>query len=456
MAGNETNALHDSTTLKTTVMANNEHLRQLLDSYPAAVTDSYGSGTVDTLHIHQTGPVWPVAPPNTQKFIHAAWSPRRRRSGLRLKCIAAFLDSFEVEVQLTAFDPLAYASAGEAELSCNFVVVISVNPHTLAYQDAVATAPSIIDILENAGFSDARVAFVEAVYRRRQAKFMGFNPNDELESTAAIHSFSQSLHRSLRIRGHRWYLRPSHEALGRIPAPTDDEPSDKTERRRELIDLIAMTKKKITAANELHTSATKSYTFPDSHILGFVYHYGYLYGWAVIQLNVGAGLEAGNLLGNKLYVDWKDYMFPQVHDCSGFNVPQLLLLQLKDYILEDEFRNPQNHDINDVKMLLAVKNGRCLWMRQRHGVTHPPIPRPRPQGRRVRDHRAWIRYQDGQKLSILRPGIEHLIGPITGGGNPMDATDKTYITPYYKLKLQIESVFEKIHLLPVDFNFLFV
>lgn len=98
-------------------------------------------------------------------------------------------------------------------------------------------------------------------------------------------------------------------SLGRIPAQTDDEPSSRTERRQELIDLIAKAKKKIAAANELHTSVTKYYTFPDSRILGYVYHCaeigvgedGYMYDWALIELDVEK-LKAGNFLGNKLYV----------------------------------------------------------------------------------------------------------------------------------------------------------
>jgi len=46
--------------------------------------------------------------------------------------IVGFLDSFKAPMLLTAVDPLAYANAGEAALICNFVVVISVKPNSLA------------------------------------------------------------------------------------------------------------------------------------------------------------------------------------------------------------------------------------------------------------------------------------------------------------------------------------
>ena len=130
-------------------MADNEHLRQLLASYPAAITDFFGSGT---LCLHKTGPAWPVAPANAQKLVRAArpyYNPAKAPIWLpTLKSIVAFLDSLDVDVQLTAVDPLAYVNAGQEQLFCDFIVVISVNPQTLAHGDAVAAAPGVIEILE--------------------------------------------------------------------------------------------------------------------------------------------------------------------------------------------------------------------------------------------------------------------------------------------------------------------
>lgn len=98
-------------------------------------------------------------------------------------------------------------------------------------------------------------------------------------------------------------------SLSRIPAQTNDEPSSRTDRRNELVGLIDKAKKTITAADELHTAVTKSYTFTGSRTLGFVYHSaeievgedGYMYDWALIQLDADK-LEAANFQGNKLYV----------------------------------------------------------------------------------------------------------------------------------------------------------
>ena len=161
-------------------------------------------------------------------------------------------------------------------------------------------------------------------------------------------------------------------------------------------------------------------------------------------------------------------MFPQLHDHRGFHVPDDLLLQLKDYVREDEFRDPQNHDIYDVKTLLAVKNGRTT------DTTYGRVNGLESLTREYPDHGLKVdafeiivlgydtktgkndRFSDvGDSGAMAVDRLGRLIGPVTGGGGATDATDKSYITPYYKLKLQIEAVFEKFHLLPVDFDFLF-
>lgn len=93
----------------------------------------------------KTGPAWPVAQGHwqAQKLVRAArpiyhlqetaiWPQTAQR-------IVSVLDSLEVGVQFTAVDPLAYANTGEATLFCNFVVVISVKPNSLAQRDAADT-----------------------------------------------------------------------------------------------------------------------------------------------------------------------------------------------------------------------------------------------------------------------------------------------------------------------------
>ncbi|EJD55283.1 hypothetical protein AURDEDRAFT_155519 [Auricularia subglabra TFB-10046 SS5] len=467
-------------------MADNEHLRQLLVLYPAAITDFFGSGT--------------LPPPQDRTSKAPIWLPT-------LKSIVAFLDSLDVNLQLTAVDPLAYANAGQTELFCDFIVVISVNPQTLAHADAVAAAPGVITILAKAGFSDVQVAFVEAVYRRRQAKFMGFDPISESESITKLRKpFTRSLgslciapHNTLHYAGNGgvfirltaslsdkrvFLLTCAHpredivlcgttaydESLGDITKFIREQTNsiatwESMDGRKELTDLIAKAKKTITAANELHSAVTKNYSLTGSRILGFVYHCAeigagaddYLHDCALIQLDLDK-LEAGDFLGNKLYVsrnktaaDWKDYMFPQCHDAANFHVPNELLLQLRDY----------NCDVRNTKTLLAVKNGRAT------GTTFGRVNGFESMTREYPNHGLKVdaievivlgydtktgkndRFSDEEDSgAMVVDRLGRLIEPITGGGGPTDAADKNHITPYHKLRKQFERQLETAHLSP--------
>ena len=127
----------------------NEHMSHLLASYKAAITDFYGS---ETPCIYKTGTAWPVAKGQSQNLVRAArpiynhgiapiWLQTVRR-------IVALLASLEVPVKWNTIDPLAYANAGQASLFCDFVVVISVNPRSLAFEGAKAAAEAVNGILE--------------------------------------------------------------------------------------------------------------------------------------------------------------------------------------------------------------------------------------------------------------------------------------------------------------------
>ncbi|KAF7299312.1 hypothetical protein MIND_00880200 [Mycena indigotica] len=436
------------------VMASNERLKQILAAYPAAITDFFGSGT---LCLFKSGPPWPVAQGQASNLVRAArpiYDMEKAETWLETaKLIVMRLDALELKMQLTAVDPLAYANTGDEKLICNFVVVISVKPNSLAQGDAAGiVTPTVLSVLMQRGFSNAQVAVVEADHHR-QAKFMPFDPNNELESTAILRkpfTFTPGLsiapHATPYYEGtggvflrlstgtddndKRVYLltcahiaRPPvqfenvaytlkntsqplekfvlhgtescsdaignimkligdetkgiaawQSSLDRLPAYAQGEPASRTNRRAELAGRIDAAKTRITAANKLHDAITKNYTFLDSRIFkfGHLYHCakievgddGYMYDWALIEVHKDR-LEAGLFQGNKLYVggnmtavDWENYMFPQPHDRQDFHVPEDLLLQIEDYVCEDDFRSPRNRDVNDGDTLLAVKNGR--------------------------------------------------------------------------------------------------
>lgn len=65
-------------------------------------------------------------------------------------------------VKWTSIDPVAFANAGEKTPFCPLLIWIGVRHKTLLFDDAVAAAKSIKDILSQAGFPDIEVAFRES------------------------------------------------------------------------------------------------------------------------------------------------------------------------------------------------------------------------------------------------------------------------------------------------------
>ena len=51
-------------------------------------------------------------------------------------------------------------------------------------------------------------------------------------------------------------------------------------------------------------------------------------------------------------------MFPKVNDRRDYHIPEDMLLQLQGFVPENDFRRPPHLDVNGVKTLLAVKEGR--------------------------------------------------------------------------------------------------
>ena len=133
-----------------------DDLTRLTSLYPKAITDFYGSGTPC---VFKTGPEWPVAGNNSQKIVRAArpiYDHPIQPTWLKTAgAIADVLDS--LQVKWNALDPLAYANAGEAELICEFVITIAVQPGSLTYDDAVAAAGAVNKILDVSNATTLRI-----------------------------------------------------------------------------------------------------------------------------------------------------------------------------------------------------------------------------------------------------------------------------------------------------------
>ncbi|KAJ7639371.1 hypothetical protein FB45DRAFT_425603 [Roridomyces roridus] len=269
---------------------------------------------------------------------------------------------------------------------------------------------------------------------------------------------------------HYWEL-----DLNDIPTPEENEAKEITARRNWLAASIKTAKFKIKQADKLHTHVTKNFTTLESRVLGFVLHSakievgavdGFLYDWSVIQLDddkINWDEFKGNQLfvgGNKTFLDWIQYMFP---DQSGVFAPEGMLLPLKDHVPEAELRNPRDLDIHKTKTLLAVKNGHSTGTTfgringlesvtrnyHEHGISQRAFQFLVCGYDTSRDDKA-IFSDAGDSGSCVVGRDGRLIGMLTGGrGATDDMTDKSYITPYYALKTAVEKIFSGCELLDV-------
>ena len=155
---------------------------RLTDRYPAAYKDFFGMPSGAPC-IYKSGPAWPEHQgPQAQRCIREA----RPVYGHPIACswikigadIYRYLDS--CSVKWTSIDPVAFANAGEKTPFCPLLVWIGVKHETLEFDDAVATANGIKDILSEAGFPEIEVAFRESVVSHSVGlKPLPFNPRND-------------------------------------------------------------------------------------------------------------------------------------------------------------------------------------------------------------------------------------------------------------------------------------
>jgi len=156
-------------------------------------------------------------------------------------------------------------------------------------------------------------------------------------------------------------------------------------------------------------------------------------------------------------------MFPQVNDRHNFHTPEDLLLQLENYVPEEEFRNPQNFDIHNVRTLLAVKNGRSTGTTFGRVNGLESITRNYPEHGIAQKALEYIicgydtvtgkndKFSDGGDSGSIVAGRDgRIIAQITGGGGPTDETDQTYATPFYGLQKAIKKKYPKCYLVPAS------
>jgi len=151
--------------------------RRLTDSYPHSYSDFFPSRAPC---VYKSGPAWEVRTgPQAQgivREVRPVYRPDIAPSWVStLQRIYEYLDT--MGVRWTSINPLAYANEGEAIPFCAFIVSVGVTPCSLAYEDAVAAAGGVKEILAKSGLAGVEVAFVESVVERSVGlKLLSFNP----------------------------------------------------------------------------------------------------------------------------------------------------------------------------------------------------------------------------------------------------------------------------------------
>lgn len=144
---------------------------RLADSYPAAYKDFYGLPCFPPC-VYKSGPAWRENTDVEGYRICRQPRPVYDHPIADQWCtigtsIYKLLDLRGVK--WTSIDPVAYAEAEKVVPFCPLLMWIGVQPESLLYDDAVAAAAAIKEILDQAGFPEIEVAFRESVVTRSVA-----------------------------------------------------------------------------------------------------------------------------------------------------------------------------------------------------------------------------------------------------------------------------------------------
>ncbi|KAF9783224.1 hypothetical protein BJ322DRAFT_1110106 [Thelephora terrestris] len=472
---------------------------RLTEKYPYAYSDFYGSGTPC---VYKSGPDWPIRKgPMAQGIVREprpvhghAIQPTWVSIGTRI------CDELEsVGIMWTSINPLAYANDGEPKPFCPLIICVGVNPGSLLYEDAVAAAAVVKNILTDAGFPDIEVAFIESVVTCFTGpKLLSFNPI--LDKVPDLRKpFTPALGLSIAPRKYPYhegtaglYFRLSKDDdrvvvltcahVARPPSVYHNTGmTHKKGRHEEIVALGTMgydnavkammatiglgtplrdkATRVIQRVKAIHGEVVENYTTLDQRTIGFVLHsekievsaepYKFTNDWALIEL-YNDKIDWTTFKGNKLWVGGKlsipeygNMLFPQPQDQKNYRYPVGGLLQAYDFVREAEMRNPQQLDVHGEKCLLVVKNGLAT------GTTVGRVNGLESFRRVQEDHHAQQVFRCW-RLGLGRPRQGgRIVGLLTGGSGPTDEIKITYLTPYWWIEKQVKAKFPECSLYEV-------
>jgi len=144
---------------------------------------------------------------------------------------------------------------------------------------------------------------------------------------------------------------------------------------------------------------------------------------------------------------------------AKFKYPRDRLMQLRDFIKEDELRHPTMLDENGEACLIVVKNG---------AATGATLGRATGIESFVREYKGDAIHSTSMEIAVYAyshedgafsaPGDSgsvvgdancRIVGMLIGGAGKTDSTDVTYVSPYYFLDERTKKVFPSSYLYPI-------
>ncbi|KAI6118380.1 hypothetical protein F5141DRAFT_1187254 [Pisolithus sp. B1] len=471
----------------------------------SAFSDFYGLPS-NPVSIYNTGDLWPVRQgPEAQRVLREArlicQHPIQDVWPMLGKRIYELLDS--LGVQWSTIDPVRFAEEGKE--AGPLYLWVGVAPRSLSFEHARAAADGCKEILSNAHFPDAEVAFRESIFTQSAGpRLLSHIPFDD--HTAIRNPFTPTLGIQIAPRDTPYfegtgalYLRESsqtdrvfvltarHVALPPPVHPNklsrhldafgeaaEGENPRLTATRQELQGKLAKAQTTIVDIDEFHSEITKNWTLPSQRVIGHILYAPpisvstgpkqFTEDWAVINLyheKIDWDGFRGNVvyLGNKISVaDFVKKMHPHPEGRSSYQYPLDNLLQVKGVVPEEEIRNPKQLDGNE-EFLPVVKNGKTTGVTIGRGTGIESFVRQYDNYgvKRTSMEIAVYPYSyrdgafsaPGDSGSIVVDGQGRIIGLLTGGTGTSDSTDVTYLTPYFWLDERVKEVFPNSYLYPI-------
>ncbi|KAJ3825589.1 hypothetical protein F5880DRAFT_1610980 [Lentinula raphanica] len=248
-----------------------------------------------------------------------------------------------------------------------------------------------------------------------------------------------------------------------------EELGDKNgESKEDMLVLAQRSKQNKRMANDLHSTITKHWTDVKARVIGRVdcappvgVHGGFTEDWALIELE-NDKFNLTTFKGNQVYVDKKsspaeyaEMMYPNVKDRANFTYPKNDLLQAYGVVPADEIRKPQHLDRNGNKCMFVVKNGlatgttfgRCTGMESFTRVYYMETKMTAKEIAVLPYSNKEGPFSDkGDSGSIVLTRDGSILGMITGGAGCTNATDVSYLTPFWFILEQIRKAYPNCHL----------